>query len=219
MASVKNIALATAGAAFFSLGVAGVEQANAVVLNFDDLGSPNNIIVGDEYISQGIVFSVPDNIFNNQLTLGGTCLSCSPTNSLGVDEIITGDFAGTIAGEFTGNLITNDLRLTLLNPFVSANTVDAFDIDGNLLVTLTGEDATINDTMDAQVFDLSGFAVHRFVTNGDFYAIDDVTFTVAPLQTTVPEASSALGVLAFGALGAGLMVKRQLRKQKLTVLI
>jgi len=235
MATGKKLVMAATGVAFVSLGIARVEPATAVTITFDDIGSHGDLITGNEYINQGIVFSRPaepaapptggtsapgETIPTNPgqqtptssgpqlgLRLGATCSDCSQPNSLGNDNTFPGDFNGDVIGQFTNNSYATDLALTLFNPPYS---VSAFDVNGNLLRTVQGN-PVVDPNVPGQRFDFSGLQVNRFETGGTFYALDDVTFST-PVSTPVPEPSSVLGTLAFGALGASLMLRHKLRK-------
>ena len=144
MISVKNLVMA-AGAAFLSLGIIGIEQAHATTITFDNLGSANDPIVGDEYINQGIVFSTS----NSALRLGGTCETCSQSTSLTADRTFVGDASGSIIGQFTNNRFVTNLALTVVNPLLSGASISAFDTNGNLLATL-GSDP--NGAFSGQTF-------------------------------------------------------------------
>jgi len=231
MAIGKKLVMVAAGAAFVSLGIARVEPVSAVTITFDNIGARGDLITGNEYINEGIVFSRPAEPVATPtggtaapgetipttpqqpptsgpqlgLRLGATCSDCSQPNSLGNDNTFPGDFNGDVIGQFTNNKYVTDLTLTLLNPPFS---VSAFDVNGNLLRTVQGNQI-VDPNVPGQRFDFSGLQVNKFETSGTFYALDDVTFS-----TPVPEPSPALGMLSFGVLGAGSMLKRQLRKQK-----
>lgn len=211
MFTVKNLAMvAASGAALLGLGLGDMKQASAVTITFDDLGSPFDAV--DPFENQGLSFSSPGG-----LRLGITCLNCSQTNSLSADRLddngepLENSFTGAIIAQFTNNRFVTDLKFTGVNNLLGNMTVSAFNTSGKLLRTSTSADAVDIPGDQAETFDFSGLEVARFETNSDFgYAIDDVSF-----GKPVPEPSEILGTIAFGALGAGLMLKRKLKKQKL----
>lgn len=209
MFTVKNLAMVAASGAALLVGLGDVKQASAVIIGFDDLGGQGDSFGAFE--SQGLSFSTPSDTFR----LGVTCATCSQSNSLGADGIVDGEpvefsFTGAIVAEFTNNRFATDLKFIALN--TSDNTVTAFDKGGKLLKTFTSDDAVdLADDQQGETFDLSGLKVARFETNSPVgYAIDDVSFGKA-----VPEPSEILGTVAFGVLGAGVILKRKLKKQKL----
>lgn len=110
--------------------------------------------------------------------------------------------------QFTNNKFVNDLKFTVLN---SGNiTMSAHNTSSRLLKTSTSADAVDIPGNQAETFDFSGLKVAKFETNSYFgYAIDNVSF-----GKPVPEPSEILGTIVFGV-GAGLMLKRKLKKQKL----
>ncbi|WP_299484393.1 hypothetical protein [uncultured Roseibium sp.] len=168
-------------------------SANAVVINFDDLGSSFGVgeLTGNEYAGSGVLFSTPDVALNLGTTVG------SSPNSLGASTsaIGNGNFNGQLNVDFTGGLSYTDVSFLIFNtPFQAS----AFDIGGNLLTTLA------NSGGFSQIFDFSGFAVHRLEITGSNYAIDDFSFSTAavnviPIPAALPLLAGALGLM--GAVG------------------
>lgn len=211
MATVKKLAIAAVGAALIGLGIADVKPAAAQQANltFDDLGlAQGDPFDGNLYDDQGITFSQRDLDPANpllSLRIGAACSTCSQPNALGSDFTFPGDNNGGIVGQLSNDQFATDFALTMFNPGYQ---VSVFDVGGNLLDTRV-DGRVVNPDVPGERFDFSGLPVNRFETGGDFYAIDDVSFT------PVPEPSSILGGVAMGIIGGGLMLRRKLKKQKL----
>ena len=133
--------------------------AGSSTINFDSL--PLRSDLGTSLTLDGVSFSTTD----RTLATGGT--TGSLPNSLGA-HVVDNDFNGDITIELPANTCASDIQFVIFNPPFSA---EGFDVDGNLLHTITSSGIT------TEVFDFTGFAVHKVVIDGRFYAMDDLTFS------------------------------------------
>lgn len=187
---VQKLSIATAGVAIMALGTVGAAQASTIT--FDTFGGFGTTVTGNEWISDGIVFSTPDNRLGFGTTTG------SQFNSLGAHQTNGDDFSGSIIGQFINNQFATDLKFLIFNTF---NPVKAFDINGNLLTTISPI-----GSFD-QIVDFSGFQVNRFETTGSLYAIDDVSYGSLQSSQPVPEPFTTGGSVV--ALTFGWLMKRE----------
>jgi len=137
-------------------------------INFDAL-TQADILVGNEFAGQGVVFLTPD----LNLQIGSTATGGSLDNSLGASLNQPLDFSGQVVIFFTDNNCASDLQFFIFNEPYSAT---AFDIDGNILATLNDGEGTVLGL--GEVFSFAGMQVQTVETSGTFYAIDDVSFTL-----------------------------------------
>jgi hypothetical protein len=77
----------------------------------------------------------------------------------------------------------------------------SFDVTAFVQNLVSNDDSFVGFGVRAQ--DFGGLALERFPT---------LTIATSAVSTTVPEPTSVLGLLAFGALGTGSMLKRQQKK-------
>jgi len=137
-------------------------------INFDAFAQAD-ILAGNEFAGQGVVFLTPD----LNLQIGQTATGGSLDNALGASLNQPLDFSGEIVIFFTDNNCASDLQFFIFNEPYSAT---AFDIDGNPLATLNDGDGTVLGL--GEVFSFAGMQVQKVETSGTFYAIDDVSFTL-----------------------------------------
>ena len=137
-------------------------------INFDAFAQ-QDILVGNEFAGQGILFSTPD----LNLEIGQTATGGSLDNALGANLNQLSDFSGEIVIFLTDNNCASDLQFFIFNEPYSAN---AFDVDGNVLATLNDGDGTVLGL--GEVFSFAGMQVRTVEISGTFYAIDDVSFTL-----------------------------------------
>jgi len=137
-------------------------------INFDAL-TQQDILVGNEFAGQGVVFLTPD----LNLEIGQTATGGSLDNALGANLNQLSDFSGEIVIFLTDNNCASDLQFFIFNEPYSAN---AFDVDGNVLATLNDGDGTVLGL--GEVFSFAGMQVQKVETSGTIYAIDDVSFTL-----------------------------------------
>jgi len=135
-----------------------------VVIDFETLvdSGGNGDWTGNEFIGDGIVFTTPDLALNLNGGVSGVV-------GAGADLVVENDFDGSLLMEFTGNQCASDLTFTLGNPPVSA---EAFDINGISL----GTDSDNGNFFDELSF--VGLPVHSVLISGEFYIVDDFTFTL-----------------------------------------
>ncbi len=242
MATVKKLVMAAAGAAFLGLGVAGMQPASAqelvlgeeTTIDFDDLeqGSVGPVLNAGPFQffanSQGV--ETPNEPLNIVSSVDNSDFGSQP-NALAADSGSGDTFNGTIYGRFQPQfeelrLFSDDFRISLQNVPVSDPStgltlpaIVLFDAGGSFV-----DDATLASSAVIEEIDMTrpGFrnvsldftdvaTVSRFEILGDDVRIDNITFT----PRAVPEPSSVLGTVAFGALGAGFMLKRKLKARKL----
>ena len=153
----------------------GLANSQPTVIDFDgfvDNPLGGGEITGDEYASSGVRFSTPDlqlNVFD--ATGFGTG---SEPNFLGAD-MANNDFAGRLNIEFDAGVEVSDLSFLVAN-FGGGYQAWAYDVGGSLLRSIM-VDADPNFEVH-----FGGLAVNRVEMTGFFYAIDDVSFTVADLE-------------------------------------
>ena len=174
----------------------GNNSAKAVTLNFEGLNS-GETISGDTFSNLGVVFDQDLFISQNPLAAiqSGTNAASSTNPPRGnISGFFTEavDFVSVFAGDFA---LGDTETITLLG-------FDEFDniVDSDTFTALT-----------AQTLSISGSGITRFEINqSGNIAIDDFTFNPAPINpASTPEPASILGLLAFGAMGAGSMLKRK----------
>jgi len=134
--------------------------AGSSTINFDTLPS-NNANLGTSITLDGVSFSTTDRSLGTGTTPG------SQPNSLGAHVGIS-DFNGDVIIELPTNTCASDLQFLIFNPPFSAK---GFDAQGNLRHTITSSGSF------TEVFDFTGFNVHKVVIDGTLYAIDDLTFS------------------------------------------
>ncbi len=137
--------------------------AGSSTINFDTLPS-GDANLGTTITIDGVSFSTPD----RSLGTGTTPPSGSQPNSLGAHVGVGSDFNGDVIIELSANTCASDLQFLIFNPPFSAK---GFDAQGQLLHTITSSGPF------SEVFDFTGFDVHKVVIDGTFYAIDDLTFS------------------------------------------
>lgn len=214
-------------------------SAQAITLNFDSFNGmanrpiwpfpspppygepatvPNESRVSDQFLaSDGVVFSsdIPY-IAVVDITTG----DISPDHAPSVPNAIGGvasngklSYSAPIIGNF---FLPSDPSVKAITDFVSASTdtrgigglvlLEVFDTEGQLLGSTSAID------FDGPILSLSLPGIHSFRLSGDGTAgFDDITFNevTANQVASVPEPSSALGLLAFGALGSVLFKRKK----------
>jgi len=135
-------------------------------INFDAL--PQSTYLGTEIMIGDVTFSTPD----ETLVTSGTIVS-TPPNLLSAHIAVNppapgGDFSGEMVMEFAENTCASDLEILMINPSFEAT---AFGIDGAELTTISSSGP------NTELFSFAGFPVHKVVTTGTFYGIDDISFT------------------------------------------
>ena len=145
--------------------------AGSSTINFDTLPS-GDANLGTTITIDGVSFSTPD----RSLGTGSTPPSGSQPNSLGAHVGVGSDFNGDVIIELSANTCASDLQFLIFNPPFSAK---GFDAQGQLLHTITSSGPF------SEVFDFTGFDVHKVVTDGTFYAIDDLTFSPVSCSNSI----------------------------------
>jgi len=145
--------------------------AGSSTINFDTLPS-GDANLGTTITIDGVSFSTPD----RSLGTGTTPPSGSQPNSLGAHVGVGSDFNGDVIIELSANTCASDLQFLIFNPPFSAK---GFDAQGQLLHTITSSGPF------SEVFDFTGFDVHKVVTDGTFYAIDDLTFSPVSCSNSI----------------------------------
>ncbi|WP_293140108.1 PEP-CTERM sorting domain-containing protein [Okeania sp. SIO3I5] len=173
-------------------------SAKAVTINFDQFND-REVISGDTFLDLGVVFDQELQII---ATHPNRPVQSQPANALRNDP-----FGGDLSGYFTEAV-----------DFISVYAGDhrPYNEDGSEnkeILVLTGFDEFDNivdsDTftsLTADTLSISGPGIVRFEIvdeNESGFGIDDFTFE------SVPEPTSVLGLLAFGAMGAVSMLKRK----------
>jgi len=145
--------------------------AGSSTINFDTLPS-GDANLGTTITIDGVSFSTPD----RSLGTGTTPPSGSQPNSLGAHVGVGSDFNGDVIIELSANTCASDLQFLIFNPPFSAK---GFDAQGQLLHTITSSGPF------SEVFDFTGFDVHKVVIDGTFYAIDDLTFSPVSCSNSI----------------------------------
>lgn len=241
MATLKQLVMVAAGAAFLGLGVAGVEPVRAaslepVTVTFDNLPqgpiggffAPNDTIqFFTRTISDG---PGPD---EENFNVGNTCNDatlCSGPNALAATVDPDDEFDGSIIGRFFqpdtpiehGVGVTEfakDVSITLIGLSPREDAIRAFARDQAITTGARIMDGDSDPVIDAN----TGLTTVRFGfnfenTNGisSFEIVGDDTRIDNVTYTPVPEPSTVLGTVAIGVLGGGLMLKRKLQARKVS---
>jgi hypothetical protein len=179
---------------------------------------PNESRVSDQFLaSDGVVFSSDrPYIAVVDITTG----DISPNHAPSVPNAIGGvanngklSYSAPIIGNF---FLPSDPSVKATTDFVSASTdtrgirglvlLEAFGTEGQLLGSTSAID------LNGPILSLSLPGIHSFRLTGDgTAAFDDITFNevTANQVKSVPEPSSVLGLLAFGALGSVLLKRKK----------
>jgi len=192
--------------------VATVQNHLPIGLNTIDFSSqPQSTYLGTVITIDGVTFSTPDETL---VTSNGGSPNQLSAHVVTNPPAPQGDFDGDIIMEFAPNLCASDIELLMIDPDWQ---VQGFGIDGTLLATVSSTGPIL------EIISFAGFPVHKIVTTGDFYAIDDISYTedlcalvggeflqidsaaliLAGAQTNAVWIMSALAVIgsvAFGAL-------------------
>lgn len=240
MATLKQLVMVAAGAAFLGLGVAGVEPVRAasfepVTVNFDNLPqgpigrffAPNDTI---QFFTRSI--SDGPGPAEENFNVGNSCSDaslCSAPNALAATIDPDDEFDGSIIGQFFPDSPTiplegrtqfaRDVSLTLIGLSPRIDAIRAFGRDGGIVAgarILDGDSDPVIDANDGSTTVRFGLnfeetdGISAFEIVGDDTRIDNVTYT------PVPEPSTVLGTVAIGVLGGGLMLKRKLQARKVS---
>ena len=186
-------------------------------IDFDALAS--NSYLGTEITIGDVTFSTPD----ETLVTSGTTVS-TPPNVLSAHVVSSppapgGDFDGEVVMEFADDTCASDLEILMINPPFDAT---AFGIDGAELTTISSSGPL------TELFSFAGLPVHKVVMTGDFYAIDDISFTeefcgivageLLPIDNTAlflaGLSSSAVWMIPTlaGLAGAGVIIRSRLHR-------
>jgi len=132
--------------------------------------------------------------------LGLSCTGDTP-DSLGVYGYVGNGIAE--ASDFQAGTLLD----TIAPPSYSAGQLLTFDVTAFVQSLVSNGDSFVGLGVRAQEF--GGIAIEELSTLG----FPRLTITTAAVPATIPEPTSALGLLAFGAFGAGSMLKRKQKKQ------
>lgn len=174
------------------------------LVNFDDKPT-GTLISPDDYVSVGVT-SITETEGLGMFARYSS--SQSQPNYIGTgyggergddDDDIGWD--GTILIELTQ--LTNKVSIDMTSSVGEPEILSIYDSTFSLLETATAPDGT--NTYAG--FTRDNFDIKYFSIKGDYFAVDDLQFT------SVPEPTSVLSILALGAFGAGLLLKRK-QKQK-----
>ncbi len=200
-ALLKKLSMATVGAALIAFGTVATAQAATIVTGSITQPTPETTTV---------------DYFNFSVNTAGTVT---------MDVLAQGiDFGNGISGLdsqlylFTNNssldasdfIATNDDDLSLLGfSDGSVNSLDSYlsqflDI-GNYILAIS----EYNFSLDEAVAGIQTDPNFLGLNNGDYQITFTGDVTVGNPSTSVPEPTSTLGLLAFGTLGAGSMLKRK----------
>ena len=213
-----------------------VQAATLTTLTFDEL--PTQPV--DDLSFKGVTFDFKLNGENSnaatynverKLNLGGLFgveeafyfLDLSPpVLEVGAPGILTLDFAMSTSNIMFDVAKLGDFRFQPLPKL----TVQLFDEDFTSLgiteVTLDEEliddfPSPIRDSVFGTTFTYSGTPVKRavvdFTNNSGSWGFDNLSYLTAEQTASVPEPGSVLGLLAFGALGAGSVMQRKHKHQ------
>jgi len=173
-------------------------SAKAVTINFDQF-EDFEVISGDTFLDLGVVF-------DQELRIIATH-PLRPVQSLPANALRSDPMGGDLSGSFTEavnfvSVFAGDRRPS--NDDGSDNEeqliLRGFDEFGDLV------DSDTFTSLTADTLSISGPGIVRFEIvdeNQAGFGIDDFTFK------SVPEPTSVLGLLAFGAVGVGSMLKRK----------
>jgi hypothetical protein len=206
---MKSLAVATAGAVFMALGMLGeVGQASAASIIQDQTDGTYQILF---FSPIGQTFTAEDTFIKS---IGFYVRDFNPTAAPNDFSITINLYKGT-SGVFLGSGVFDDL-------------VDGFQ--GYADVDFSSIALTVGDTYTAIVEDDTvrwGLSIASdlgnlypggvLIANGNLQDNIDTRFRVLTAETeSVPEPNSALGLLAFGTLGAGSFLKRRQKKQSVS---
>ncbi|MEP0754933.1 PEP-CTERM sorting domain-containing protein [Trichocoleus sp. Lan] len=203
---MKNLSVATAGAAFIALGMLGeIQQASAASIIQDQTDGAYQILA---FSPIGQTFTAEDTFIKS---IGFYIKDFNPTAAPNDFSITINLYKGT-SGVFLGSGVFDDL-------------VDGFegyaDVDFSYIALTVGDTYTAIVEDDTVRWGLSiasdlgdPYPGGVAITNGNLQDNIDTRFRVLAAETeSVPEPNSVLGLLAFGTLGAGSFLKRRQKKQ------
>jgi len=213
--AVSGIALsgvfAPAHAAFFQNTFGLSDSHSTITFGLQDY--PDGTPITNQYQNQGVVFSPNVFYFSNN---GGSIVRPTPPVFVGavVTNFIPHD--GTVAPvvisftqpqtEAAFAVGTQSGTTTYFEAFLGTNLVDS-------------SGATNADSLSNDFFGFSGITFDSIKISGSVrlvFALDNIQLPTAPASSSVPEPSSTLGILAFGTLGAGAILKRKIKPSKST---
>ncbi|NCS04250.1 MAG: PEP-CTERM sorting domain-containing protein [Microcystis aeruginosa G13-07] len=213
--AVSGIALsgvfAPAHAAFFQNTFGLSDSHSTITFGLQDY--PDGTPITNQYQNQGVVFSPNVFYFSNN---GGSIVP--PTPPVFVGAVVTnfiphGDTVGSVVISFTQPQTeaafavgTQSGTTTYFEAFLGTNLVDS-------------SGATNADSLSNDFFGFSGITFDSIKISGSVrlvFALDNIQLPTAPASSSVPEPSSTLGLLAFGTLGAGAILKRKIKPSKST---
>lgn len=215
MSNFKKLSMAIAGAVVIALGTAVTEKAVAQTVTLDFEGVPDLIPVGNFYNTapNGFIQFTPEALGLVDSDAGG---NGNFSNEPSPNTILAFETPSATLNSSVGLLSPLSFSYAAASP----TTVDVLDGSGNLLASQslsvtstgpgdpTGGDYDFTTGPNPVTVPFSGTAqsvVFNAPLNptGGFIGFDDISVT------PVPEPSSILGFLTFGAFGAKVMLKRK----------
>ncbi|GET40748.1 PEP-CTERM sorting domain-containing protein [Microseira wollei] len=195
----------------------------AITINFDNLSGAMTFYAGNPVPSQA-------RISNQFLASSGVSFSSDSSGNSGVALVNLG-FGHAVSGSngigaikngilsysepiFASFFMPSNPAIKAVTNFVSIKPdrwpdptksllIEAFGVNGNLLGSFSAQDPS--------TLSISAAGIHSVkITGNGTAAFDDFTFNqvTAGESQSVPEPTSALGLLAFGVFGAGFLLKR-----------
>ncbi len=177
----------------------------ATLITFDDLGP--GVSVTGQYAAQGVVFSTrtgaavynaATSTYGSIYGMSGGSLMNSRNGGSDRQQFLVMDFTGPVSG--LSFLYTN------YGSSFTSNNFKAYDGVGTLLQTLT---PGASSAYGAELISFSALGIRKLELqqprSGWAFGVDNVGFTVDPVTSAVPEATTwAMMIAGFGLVGASL---------------
>ncbi|NMG22918.1 hypothetical protein [Brasilonema bromeliae] len=216
MSFLHKFSIAVLSTVYVAVGT--INKAGAVTLNFDELGSPTPV---DGLTVKGVTFDFKINGVDSSEAIYNQSFPPNFPSNLFVNlqaPLLEGNAKGILTLDFTAPISALQFAVGVetSGTLTSGLTVELFDT-GLKSLGITPVDTSSLAFLSEGLFKYNGVPITRAVLDFDEtklgfdpsvaprFSLDNLTYTA------VPETSSLFGLLALGALGAGV---RLLRKQQ-----
>ena len=199
---LKKLSMATVGAALMAFGTVATAQAATIVTGSITLPNSETETTTVDYFNFSVnaagtvtidVLARGIDFGNGQSGLDSTIYLFAKDGSLDASDFIATNDDSSVLGFSDGSKFSADSYLSQI-----------LDI-GNYTLAISNYLFTLDEAV-AGIQTNSNFP---FNNNGDYQITFTGDVTVGNPSTSVPEPTSTLGLLAFGTLGAGSMLKRK----------